>query len=402
MNRTPARPRTSPQSGYATLTMAVVLLIIMSLMTVYLTRSGIVDMRTAGNKIRYNEALASAELNLNTGIGWMLKSSNRSTYLTSDQLALWATCDNAPSPYSQMGATWACSQPTGVTTFYLATPANPPAPATRGSIYFVLATGTSVDGSASATVKEGVYFTGSAGQNPAAAPMMGTGNVPLNGNFSVVANPNGGGTGVPVSIWSKAVINTPSGSSATCQIQEYTTNGDCTTSSLSSSSGKGKDIVDNDPNFPSDLFSYIFGVPTADYGSVKAQATQLTDCSTLSAATTGIVWVTGSCSIPNGAAVGGPNLILVVQGGDVTLNANSTFTGLLFSFDPSGNTGTIKANGGATFNGSMLSNNNVTMGININGTFNMIYQQIGANGSGGASPFKLLARIPGSWADYLQ
>jgi len=84
------------------------------------------------------------------------------------------------------------------------------------------------------------------------------------------------------------------------------------------------------------------------------------------------------------------------------MNANSTFTGLLFSFDPSGNTGTIKANGGATFYGSMLSNNNVTMGININGTFNMIYQQIGGNSSGGASPFKLLARIPGSWADYLQ
>jgi len=395
MKRNPARNRLPLQTGYATLTMAVVLLIIMSLMTVYLTRSGIIDMRTAGNKVRYNQALANAELSLNTGIGWMINSSNR-TGLTP---ATWTTCDTAPAPYNQMTNAWACFQPTG-TTFYLATPASPAS--SRGVIYFVIGTGTSDDGSASATVKEGVYFTGSAGQNPAAAPMMGTGNVPLNGNFSVVANPNGGGTGVPISIWSKAVIDTPSGASATCQIQEYTTNGDCSVSSLSSSSGKGKDIVDNDPNFPSDLFSYIFGVPTADYGSVKAQATQWTDCSSLTAATTGIVWVTGSCTIPNGASVGNPNLILVVQGGDVTMNANSTFTGLLFSFDPSGNTGTIKANGGATFYGSMLSNNNVTMGININGTFNMIYQQIGGNSSGGASPFKLLARIPGSWADYLQ
>ena len=94
--------------------------------------------------------------------------------------------------------------------------------------------------------------------------MMGAGNIPLNGNFTVVANPNSAGKGVPVSVWSKITIDNLSGTAATCQLGEYLLAGDnCTGADvISSSAGKGADIVDNDPLFPSDVFQYVFGVPS--------------------------------------------------------------------------------------------------------------------------------------------
>jgi hypothetical protein len=202
-------------------------------------------------------------------------------------------------------------------------------------------------------------------------------------------------------VWSKVTIDTPQGSSATCQIQEFTKNGDCSSSSISYKDVKGPDIVDNDPSFPADVFQYVFGVPTNDHGTIKAQATQRTDCSNL-AGLQGIVWVTGSCTISG--TIGSPTtpIILVVETGDYQMNANSKFYGLVFAFDPNGNAGSITANGGAQFYGSIISNDAVSMGININGTFDMIYSTdlIGQITSPGNTQFKPMARIPASWADY--
>lgn len=408
------RPAGQRQAGYATLGIAALLVFVLSLMTIYLARSGIIDIRTSANKTRYAQALADAERKLEVGLGWMSQSANRAT-LTPDT---WVLCNTLTSLKVQaLGATWRClSQnstytvnPVGpVTTaasFVIATPDDGTA---RGRTYFVIAEGASDDLLGAAVVKQGVFFYSSNGGAGNAPPMMGTGNVPLNGTFSVVANPNGGGTGVPVSVWSRATIDTPSGSSATCQLGEFMTYGDCTASKISSSAGKGPDIVDNDPNFPSDVFQYIFGVPTTDYGTVKAQATVVTDCANL-VGKKGIVWVTGTCTIPSGTTVGtiASPIILVVESADFTMNANSTFYGMLVAFGlppgPNYNAGTITANGGATFYGSMISNDALSMGININGTFNMIYKKdvMDIINDPLNNQFKSMARIPGSWADYL-
>jgi hypothetical protein len=230
--------------------------------------------------------------------------------------------------------------------------------------------------------------------------MVGTGNVPLNGTFSVVGNPNGGGTGVPVSVWSSISISNPSGSSATCQLYEFNRDGDCTGGAISSAAkGKGPDIVDNDPNFPTDLFLYTFGVSPA---TVRGQATVVSNCNGLSGLS-GIVWVTGDCTISGTIGSATDPLMLVVESGDITMNANSRFYGLMFAYGPTGNAGSITANGGAKFWGSMLSNDTATMGININGTFDMLWDGsvVDAFTNSGNTEYTIMTLIPGSWADYL-
>jgi hypothetical protein len=123
------------------------------------------------------------------------------------------------------------------------------------------------------------------------------------GNGTIVSNPNGGGKGVPLGIWTRSTVD-PSGSFQTCQTDEYIRSGsdaaytaggvltcsDCACSGAdtisSHSLGEGKDILDrmppcsatltsgcdNGPNaptdpvlqpnytFPCDIFNYVFGV----------------------------------------------------------------------------------------------------------------------------------------------
>ena len=426
------------QGGYATLGIAVVLLLVLSLITIYLTRSGIIDIRTSANKARYAQALTDAERKLEIGLGWLGSSTNRGTLLAETPIASWVTCGTLTTLKVQaLTNTWRCRPrkidgtlanlsniPPDTVAYVIATPAASDA---IGKTYFVIAEGSSVDGSGSAVVKQGVYFFTTNGGSSNAPPMMGAGNIPLNGNYSVVANPNGGGQGVPVSVWSKVVIPPLSGSAATCQLGEYLQAGNNCTESLSSSSKYGSDLVGADPitlapptNFPDDVFHYVFGVPSDAYGIVKAQAnTTVTDCSNL-AGLSGIVWVTGNCTIPSGSKIGLDTtvsppilkpLILVVESdgitGNFTMNANSEFYGLLFVFGPpqgsppTYNAGAIKANGGAKFYGSMISNDTTDMGLTINGTFDMVYSKnvmdIITNGIG----YKTMARIPGSWTDFL-
>lgn len=414
------------QIGYATLGIAVVLLLVLSLMTIYLTRSGIIDIRTSANKARYAQALADAERKLEIGLSWLSQSANRDP--TTFSPVSWQLCShssfNGYKVQTELASNWRCLSQnatytvntvgpvTAATTFIISTPAAVDA---LGKTFFVIAEGTSVDESASALVKQGVYFFSSNGGAANAPPMMGAGNVPLNGNFTVVGNPNSGGKGVPVAVWSKSVIDVPSGTAATCQLGEYLLAGaNCTGAAvISSSAGKGADIVDNDPLFPSDVFEYIFGVPTLSYGTVKAQAQVVADCSNLTGKT-GTVWVTGVCTIPSGTVVGTADapLQLIVETGDFTMNANSTFYGLLFAFGPPAlpyvstaplNAGDIKANGGAKFYGSMISNDTVSMGVQINGTFDMIYLKdvMDKINNPANTQYKTMARIPGSWADFL-
>ena len=407
------------QGGYATLGIAVVLLLVLSLITVYLTRSGIIDIRTSANKARYAQALTDAERKLEIGLGWLSSSTNRVTLLAETPLTSWVTCNTLTSlKVQELTNTWLC-RPRKIdgtlanltitppeTAFVIATP-NTTKPEDLGKTYFVVAEGSSVDGSASAVVKQGVYFYASNNGAANAPPMMGAGNIPLNGNYTIVANPNSGGKGVPVSVWSKIPIDNLSGTAATCQLGEYLLAGNnCTgTAVLSSSAGKGPDIVDNDPDFPDDVFQYVFGVPSDAYGIVKAQAKKITDCSNL-AGLSGTVWVTGDCTIASNSVVGSAAapLQLIVESGAFTMNANSTFYGLLFAFGPPPspyNAGSIQANGGAKFYGSMISNDTTDMGLQINGTFDMVYSKnvmdIITNGIG----YKTMARIPGSWTDFL-
>jgi hypothetical protein len=411
------------QGGYATLAIALVLTILLSLITVFLTRSGILDINTAANRARYAQALADAERRMDTGIAWMLMSANRATLAP----ASWNTCNTFSAPTGISNADWTASYgntswrclqrtETGVanTVYFLATPASNP-----GLIYYVFATGTSDDGTANAVVKQGLYFYGPSDMG-LPAPMMGAGTIPLNGTLSLVTNPNGAGPGIPISIWSNklaTISDSGSGSAASCQMHEYTKNGNACPSDinqmLSGDDGptniKGPDIVDLDSDFPTDLFEFLFGVSKNNYATVKSQATVMNGCSGLGPSSTGIVWAMGDCTTPNSETqIGSPGapVILVVQpgntqNGDFRLSAGTTFYGIIFTFDPSDQTGSITLNANGVLRGVVMSNDVDTMGVSLNGTVDVVYDTDLMTIINSSSATKPIARLPGSWADYL-
>ena len=143
-------------------------------------------------------------------------------------------------------------------------------------------TGTSPDGLSTVTVQEqGLIYSILA--NPPDVPLIVAGGMAVGGNFEVVANPNGGGEGVPLSIWTDQNVDLNNGSGTTCGLQEFN-DGECGSSPYSEAGFKDMDILDNDPDFPDDLLAYLFNVPEAEWQNLRDDAEQrLTNCDTLDA-----------------------------------------------------------------------------------------------------------------------
>lgn len=172
-----------------------------------------------------------------------------------------------------------------------------PAKMSPSTVVTLVSVGSLTDEGARATVVQTVGMYNILNNPPGKPPVIASGSVDLTGTLQIVTNPNGGGTGVPVSVWTRKDM-TKSGTPNTCYIDEFlrfgakqnspptysgTTNivvcDDCscpTDKTLSyQSSGntqqEGIDILDVDTNsgtnrdvrpeeFPCDLFENVFGV----------------------------------------------------------------------------------------------------------------------------------------------
>lgn len=486
------------QSGYATLTMGVILLITVTLAGLYLGRSGILDLRSAANKSRAAEAFADAEANLEYGLAWFsyqtgplvsvggdggsVDRSMREDKL--DEPAEWTECKDQAAPSAFLatkgwssafqGNGWRCKlnlqfhanigmvvnpSPDTARSFHLM--ANQFQLASGGTewIYVFVAEGKDAAGEPRAVVQQAVRRAVAGDHSMAPPPpLMGAGTIDLNGSFNLVANPNGAcaldkpSCGQPVSIWSKSAVNEAPGIGnwASCQLFEYKSDA-CKTSPLSSKNTINQDVVANDPTFPTDMFSYVFGVGSGDYKVIKDRGEpyvyRRSDCSDLPDLAnnldrlyvedpdspidpvTGrrigtmpmapIIWVTGDCDVPNAAQIGtlnGPDpknykpVILVVEpdaagNGDLKMSSGTEFSGMVFMFQKTGNTGQVSLNGGAKLFGALLSNNSTATGQNINGTFDLVYDMTVMKSIRTAVDFNvksLLSKVPGTWADYLR
>lgn len=245
---------------------------------------------------------------------------------------------------------------------------------------------------------------------PDAPPLVAGGLMQGVGNATVVANPNSGGPGVPVSLWSRGPLDPNNGSWQTCQLDEYMRQGpatyagetrvltceDCacvTEDRISGAHGQGakptigvdvqtpRNGANDDDDywsadilpstyFPCDMFEYVFGVraredtndngttnPDAPYpicedgtdsngdGAIdnaleflKNNATRITDCAALDAASAGLFWVANEDGSPIACDLGGDQIgspddtVVIVSGGDVSLRG-ATVYGVVFGFN---------------------------------------------------------------------
>lgn len=230
-------------------------------------------------------------------------------------------------------------------------------------------------------------------------PLAIKGGVNVSGSFQVVANPNGGGDGVPLSIWTPDDVDI-NGAGTTCGQFEFDA-GVCSSQTLSERGDHGVDILDNDPNFPDDLLDYLFGVPEDNWEQLRDMADQvLSNCSSLGPSTTGLIWIEGNCDMPSTNVGTADNpAVVIIQDGHFKMNGSIVLYGLAFQFNTPGNTSQydITLNGGAFVEGSVmatrapkLSNGNLTVRYNMD-----VLRKVVTN-----DEFRRLYRVGGSWHDF--
>ncbi len=404
------------QRGVA-LIITLMISVLLSLLGMYGAGILVLDTRSAANDFRAREAMAAAESGTEQGLS--LLNANRAHISASglhgsDDLATatvlsWTTCTSTASPclsvrsddrtnwqYLTINASLTSQPVAGSFSLFLLTPSSG---LSSRLVYNIVAIGLSADGTSNAALKQGAYFypllLGNVG-----SPLAAGSNVPLSGNYSIITNSNGGGRGVPVSVWSgPGIAVTPTGSFASCHGDPLNfVNGACLSSSALSKAGDppGPDMVVNDPNFPSDLFQFLFGVPASGYQTIMDQATVVANCSGLSASSSGLIWVTGNCNPPGNIGTAASPVLLVVQG-DTTLNGGSHLYGLLYMFNPSGGAPKLTASGNAHLHGAVSAHGGVDM--QLTGGFVLEFDSKVLDNVKNSPSARGLARIPGAWSD---
>ncbi len=387
-------------SGFITLTVVLIIVLLITALTLMTGKMLMGEQRSASNQMRYHEAINAAQVGLDKAtVQLMADFSNRTDFK-----------NLGTAPYYQVTFGKVTDITLGSSIVQAVTVSS------VGTSGYSANAATSESAESQATVSQQIVSISPISSTPA-APLTVAAGMAAGGNFSVAANPNGGGPGVPVSIWSSGNVNVGS-SSSTCGQQEYY---DSTCSSLpysSNAAGKNSDIVDNDTvNFPDDLLAYIFNGSTsyteviddvkASYANDPAEAALhvgaaglgLANCNNLTTASNGIYVVKGDCTVSNVGTRDKPVILLVVNG-NFTMNANSKVYGIVFAYTDAKNTDTvpydIKINGTATLYGAMVANYKLG---NSNGSYNAVYDAE-ALANLPTTVRSIVATVPGSWRDW--
>lgn len=384
--------------GAITIIMALVMLALALASTIYTAKSKFLDIRIASAEIRKNQAIFSAETGLERAIAQLdvepdfipepgystsiVDTIDSSIFDVTLTVMRYASAPVADTPLATFGGG-------------------------TGNDRFILLSsiGYSDDKTAVRTIEQKVWVHPLANGSPASAITV-SGGMGIGGAFTVGASPNGGGLGVPLSVWSDAPIGL-TGDGASCGLEEFDS-GDCSTYSYSDKNNTGADVfqdslVSAGGTFPDDVFEYTFGYPTSDYQAYKDQAEEwVSDCAGLGAASIGLIWVTGDCTINAGVIVGSATtpVILVIENSDLQMNGGALIYGIVFSFtSPAGTEGSVSMLGGATIRGAFISDHAIDIS---GGTFDTRYDQdvLSIIENGGSDAYSAVEPISGSWKDF--
>jgi Tfp pilus assembly protein PilX len=417
------------QRGAAVLLVSVVLLIAVTMVVMFAARVGILDQRISGNELRHKVAFSNAEAGLDQAAAYL----RANPVLHDGNIADgWATCTGSTAifPCDVVGAEMVfATVSVGIS---ITSSVNNITALPQSKSYLVktatktiaLGTGTSDDGTGAAIAQ--VAFAKTSLLTPGQVPplMVPSGN--LSGNFNIVPNPNGGGPGVPISVWAKTTLDTSGANWKTCDHGEFKdggavcmdTKGDgvtgaswsgCSCAAERSNSGNvNPDIVlYSSANFPASPFVYLFGDDTSGdtLASLKpeikarAEATGLVlaDCTNLASAFNGLsdsalVWVTGDCTIGSNVTIGSRTkpIILVVEG-ELRVNAGAEVWGVLMGLAQ------FVLNGGPIIHGSAISEIPSDL---TNGTYSQVYDESVFDNLRDDTVNTAIAKVSYSWRDF--
>lgn len=427
------------QSGAVTLLVAVVLLIVITLVSIYAAKVGLLDQKISGNDFRAKSAFSAAQAGLDYGEVYIQENVTNFVSDTTDcpdlvtfpcnfaADASWRFFDvdeQDPNPL-----------PSGETfdVAYLISPDN---------FVTIISRGFSDDTTGTATLRQQVAIRSALNNGPV-PPVMAVG-VTAGGNFTVVGNPNvrtnsiyqsgsgDSGSSQLFSTFSDSEQNL-GGSMQTCNPGDFrdgtnlATSAQCIGPSIpdgmgriptwnqcscrsvySTGSDKKEDIAERPGHLAFvDTFDYVFQMSRAE---LKNVATEVKSCDGLGsdagAGDSSIYWVTGDCD-KNGGEMGSlANPIIVVVEGDIGFQGGAHAWGIVMgidgSLDPpsisncSDATG-IQVVGTFSMHGALISDCTLDLGA---GTFNAMYNPDVFDNLKNSTNTNFLSRNVGSWRDF--
>jgi hypothetical protein len=143
-------------------------------------------------------------------------------------------------------------------------------------------------------------------------------------------------------------------------------------------------------------------VPEADWQQLKDMAvSEYANCDSLGPASSGLIWITGACSLGAGDQIGSADnpVALIIQDADLTMNGGAEIFGIGFSFATPGNINQydFKMNGGAVIHGAVMSNRDPDLS---NGNLSVRYSGDVLSNLVTNDAFRRVYRIGGSWHDF--
>ncbi|MBL0688337.1 MAG: hypothetical protein JJW02_02615 [Pseudoalteromonas sp.] len=380
--------------GAVTVVMAMTMLGLALASTLYTAKVKMFDVRIANAEIRKNEAILSAETGLKRA---MIELESVSVSNGDKNVGLTATENKFTVAYTEVP-----NIPNIPNAGCNSTSTSNP------RVFELISVGNSRDNTGTRTLSQKVRVKPYMPDSPDSAITV-AGNITVGGAFTVGANPNGGGLGVPLSVWSSESVFL-GGNGATCGLEEFD-GGYCSGSPYSDSTFEANDILEDTlvstgGSFPDDLFKHTFGVSKANYQELKDQAEVLASCASLpntgTDVTTGLFWIEGDCTVNANKTIGSADepVIIVVEDGDITLNGGATIYGIVFAFEATnGSGGDVSMIGGSTVRGAFISDHSIT---NSSGTFNTRYdiEVLNNISKGTSSELSNVVLIPGSWKDF--
>lgn len=424
------------QSGLAAVVTAVVLLIVTTIIVIFSARFGLSEIKISANEARHKEAQQYADAALEQAASYI----RRNPDLYEGSGAGWVACNTSVAIQNAFPCTLSIegqndlvfdsAYGTLVGNTIVPFPLNQDVAANgansspfilfdgsaTGNVLTVVGFGTSNDGTARAGAK--IDYAQVSLLTPGEIPPVMAPQLNLNGNFTIVGNPNNGigTTGVPLSGWTQT--NTSgTGTWQTCHLGDLQYNGniciDTYTDSVAdraawkqctcTASLSNKDLVNYDilvepaGEFP-DPLEYVFGVSTIDElrtiiaAEGKYYPAGCAGLDTLNLTTLNRPWVfvDGDCTVP---AIGTKVLpVILVVNGKMTVNANTDVWGLLFSNIE------LKTNGAAVVHGAMIARNLADI---TNGGYKQIYDPDVLERLADDTLNTSLSKVPYSWTDLI-
>lgn len=426
------------QQGLAALVTAVVLLIAITIVIIFSAKFGLQETRISANEARHKEAQQQADAALDLAASFL--DENRDSLFDGDGTS-WVDCTASP----QIQAAFPCTvniDSVGSQQYskvYGVLNAGPPvviAPATEleqnvlesdgaNSDAYILydesasdpslvAVGVGVSNDTTAYAAARLEFARVSLVTPGEIPPIMAPELNLNGNFTIVANPNNGvgTTGVPISGWTKQETSSGTGSWQTCHLGDFQDGGQVCTDVYTSGddwSGCGciesmsnKDEINydiyEDDDFPDPLV-YLFGTnnPAEVKEIIRGAGGKIFEagegCAGLGALTfeqSPFVWVEDACSVPSVGTIDYP--VILVVNGKMTINATTDAWGLLVSVTE------VQSNGAANIHGSLVADGVANI---ANGGYRQIYTPEVLDNLKYNDLATVVGKVPYSWTDVI-